>query len=525
MINNPQIRGGLRKYDVLTGRGSGPNQSQGNTLFRQIVWETYREYLQSLDVERGSLPVTPHHQNPNASRRPLDGNIKNLLARIILSKVQDHQGRFLRRICKEDFRSLSEDEKSRVVQVPLDSATVKTLSPPFTKKEPQEHTSSPLSQKVNLYVELSVKETLEKIKQSLRFQVDRCEQQNEGCLPLQKQLHSSKGPHRKRLAIDTPEMLQSLSPQRPPKKRAVHIEAFRISGSDEALELSPSLATTSPAAGSMNVLSSDIAKNIMEAGSSSVMMTAKAFNRGTVDLSTLSSFNRLEADTTKPRTGSFDATVSLERLRQFQKEQERNQKIVASPWNPSASLKCNSSCSSAPPTPSTLRTTTQLEALSRLLLQEQLDTELAATVRWQQEQNVTSSLMENLQACNTFSSGLSSSASFGPMLWSHPSTAASRALLNTTLQSAEISLRQTPLESTIDALNRRTSSMGGTQSAGRAGLTNNILQQLYQRIGAPSVTNNVSTSALQFAPSLLPSLLAAASAEQSQSDDSKSGKL
>ncbi|KAG7344978.1 hypothetical protein IV203_032509 [Nitzschia inconspicua] len=518
MINNPQIRGGLRKYDVLTGRGSGPNQSQGNTLFRQIVWETYREYLQSLDVDRGSLPVTPHHQDPNASRRPMDGNIKNLLARIILSKVQDRQGRFLRRICKEDFRSLSEDEKSRVVQVPLDSETVKTLSPPFTKKEPQVHTSSPLSQKVNLYVELSVKETLEKIKQSLRFQVDRCEQQNKGCLPLQKQLHSSKGPHRKRLAIDTPEMLQSLSPQRPPKKRAVHIEAIRISGSGEAHELSPSLATTSAAAGSMNVLSSDIAKNIMEAGSSSVMMTAKAFNRGT----------RFEADTTKPRTGSFDATVSLERLQQLQKDQERNQKIIASPWNPAASMKCNSSSSSAPPTPSTLRTTTQLEALSRLLLQEQLDTELAATVRWQQEQNVTSSLMDNLRACNPFSSGISSSASFGPMLWSHPSTAASRALLNTTLQSADISLRQTSLErlgSTIDALNRRTSSMGGTQSAGRAGLTNSILQQLYQHIGAPSVTNNVSTSALRFAPSLLPSLLAAASAEQSQIDDSKSGKL
>jgi hypothetical protein len=533
-----QRLGGLRKYDVLTGRGSGPNQSQGNTLFRQMVWETYQEYLQSLE-RKGNI-LSPQHgfhsradRDSNIFRRPLDGNAKNLLARQILAKVQEHNGRFLRRICPEDFRNLSEEEQSRVVRVPVEPHLAKAPSKMGSSSEDDEGPAS-TSARVNLYIELSSKETLEKIKQSLRFQVDRCEQQhNDGLQPSMKSgqstsLLSLQGPPRKRTVSDA-SLLQSVasagmnSPQPPPKKRAVLMGALGSRNDDVPFGLYSNRVATDP---SWNFLSMDMAKKLLEAGQSRPL-TAMSSNQGSVDFSKWPQLSQLETErlagavSFRPRSGSLPTEFTVEQLSKLQNQQfEQAQKQqLPGPWASLTSWKSNGAPSSGPPTPSTLRSTTQLEALSRLLLQEQLDANLAVKLRHQQDLKMASSLLEsNHPGRNGAASGPNNNA-FNSVLWSHPSVVTSQALLGSFARTGEASREQSlPVDSSgtvIDAINLRASLLGGFGSVRDAGATSSMLRQLYQRVG-------VQSGALP--PSLLSSLLAAANNKHSQNSSGEEGK-
>jgi hypothetical protein len=64
----------LTDQDVLLGRGTGPNECQGNIRFRALV----RQVLQRADLSK------------------LDGRLKALLAKEILDSVKSRNGRFLR---------------------------------------------------------------------------------------------------------------------------------------------------------------------------------------------------------------------------------------------------------------------------------------------------------------------------------------------------------------------------------------------------------------------------------------------
>jgi hypothetical protein len=185
----------LRAYDVLTGRGTGPNQSLGNTRFRKIIRKTYQEYQESFSTHshKSSSPYADTMSgcmkqlaasDPLVVRRPMDASVRNLLAQQVFDKILARNGRFLRRICLEDYRNLPESQRARVVRVPVaadtgmanikggkagsDHAASKTAD--FSNEDA---CTSKTCSRTNLYVELSTKETLEKIKQSLRFQIER----------------------------------------------------------------------------------------------------------------------------------------------------------------------------------------------------------------------------------------------------------------------------------------------------------------------------------------------------------------
>ena len=71
----------LNKYDVLCGRGSGPNERVGNIHFRDLVATRKSEYLS----------ITPRdHLN------------KNRIAREIVEDVRGRGGRFLKRVSEID---------------------------------------------------------------------------------------------------------------------------------------------------------------------------------------------------------------------------------------------------------------------------------------------------------------------------------------------------------------------------------------------------------------------------------------
>lgn len=135
---------GLRPTDILLGRGSGANQSEGNTQFRNTVWDTFKEYLlehRKKEATTGGGENTTIEDTDEALFRPLDAATKNQLARRILHKIHANNGRFLRR--------LSRLEAQRVV---LGEAIAGEAN--------------------SMYVEITSKKAVEKIKQSLRFQID-----------------------------------------------------------------------------------------------------------------------------------------------------------------------------------------------------------------------------------------------------------------------------------------------------------------------------------------------------------------
>jgi hypothetical protein len=131
---------GLKPNDILLGRGSGPNQSAGNTIFRNLVWNTFKEYLSEQQKETTGVD-TIIEDDDEAVFRPLDATTKNQIARRILDTIHTSNGRFLRR--------LNSLEAQRMVK-----------------------RDATLGEENFMHVEISTKEAIEKIKQSLRFQID-----------------------------------------------------------------------------------------------------------------------------------------------------------------------------------------------------------------------------------------------------------------------------------------------------------------------------------------------------------------
>jgi hypothetical protein len=69
----------LTKDDVLLGRGTGPNEYQGNIRFRALVKETLRS---------------------NELKKSSNGSTKTMLARMIVRDVKAQNGRFLKKVGK-----------------------------------------------------------------------------------------------------------------------------------------------------------------------------------------------------------------------------------------------------------------------------------------------------------------------------------------------------------------------------------------------------------------------------------------
>jgi hypothetical protein len=298
-----------------------------------------------------------------------------------------------------------------------------------------------------LYVVLSTKQTLEKIKQSLRFQVDRRQEQQKDSLqacpsgqptrphttikvspPFHKDGHV-----RKRTAMDAG-LLQVLAcsggcPKLPPKKRVVSLGAFGIMRSSAEGPFLLPIHRTPPAASSVTSYSGDPTKKLLEKSRArqDPSLSGLVTNHGIGD-SLMWPPSRLPAGQltrilshSRPSYGNLpeEALVTLERLQQLQNQELQVQERTKFPalWNTMIALKGHEAPTSSLSTPSSLRNTTQLEALSRLLVQEQLDAEFASSIRQQQELEMATLLLEHRQKGNSLASGLSV---IGSLLWPNP---------------------------------------------------------------------------------------------------------
>jgi hypothetical protein len=559
---------GLRDDDVLTGRGSGPNQTVGNTRFRQVVFETYQEYLSSLTASSSEQPDGQQQEQQQqqqkggdggsgppvgVARVTLDGTTKNMLSRQILAKIQARNGRFLRRICPEDYRNLSAEERVRVVRVPAAAETddaVVTVAAAGNATSPAEPAAT---RRMNLYIELTPKETLEKVKQSLRFQVERKDQHDPqhrpGIGPHDRTTVSASSPtthdtatspsNRKRPAPALPRPFPSGSmavgwgsPQPPPKKLAAASGGTNAWGGQHrppsATEPSTAVVPSPFKLEQLDMIRKLFPGTLRTAAHSPPPpMTSSLFSN--------SNFTSEEL---------LAAAISLQQKQQWEKQQQdQQQQNMASFMSASAVLQQmsqgshhrlqDSSSLSAPPTPSSLGNSARLEALSRLLLQERIDSELAARIQRLQELKMVTSLMGQEQqrhANTTAAVAAASAAAAGPNQLQHSSlfdlsfmaspSSATRALL-------EASALSRAIENASPS--SRGASLSGTMHAHSSGISDHLLRQLAQRQQAGNNNNGVAGGdgarnqrqlLPPMCPSLFPSLLAEIAAKESRNGSS-----
>jgi hypothetical protein len=121
---------GLKSNDVIMGRGSGANLKKGNVKFRQLVWDKYNDEMARM--ERKTMEAI--------------AAVKIKVANDVLDQIKSNGGRFLRKTLKPvSAQHAGSGEESSV------GGEVRDI----------------------VYEEVPDKEALEKIKQTLRFQIER----------------------------------------------------------------------------------------------------------------------------------------------------------------------------------------------------------------------------------------------------------------------------------------------------------------------------------------------------------------
>jgi hypothetical protein len=190
------INSELRPADILMGRGTGPNQHSGNVRFRALVYETFAKYMEALGI---SMDDSNSSTVPTASGTncvPIDAITKKKLAYKVLSKIKEVKGRFLQKLTKHEAANACSSS------FPKDGST----SIAIVDNIVNEHHSN------GIYVEVSDRLAIEKIKQTYRF------------------LYEQKSGNRRRQSLPTP---PAMSPMQEAARREQD-DPFRASQSDEA---------------------------------------------------------------------------------------------------------------------------------------------------------------------------------------------------------------------------------------------------------------------------------------------------
>jgi hypothetical protein len=218
VLTHNVFRFDLHENDVLLGRGTGPNTSVGNVRFREIVWETFQAHLsakssastsslkQNATDEKTEENAVPHDEptckkdvDKEGMTEPLsfDSRTKNEVAFKVLSKFQQAgQGRFLRKLTKAETASVDDEAKKHHQS---DMVLLRT--------------------KNGLYEEVSGKEVLEKIKQTLRFQIEDHERRR-AVFPEKRKTWSTASPDAKKKPVTSSKPFVKVATESDIKKKS-----------------------------------------------------------------------------------------------------------------------------------------------------------------------------------------------------------------------------------------------------------------------------------------------------------------
>ncbi len=178
----------IREYDVLMGRGSGPNRHSGNIHFRAIVGETFDEFLSKHGSDRTMIG------DSGSDMLRIDPSTKNRLAQAVLDKITiEKNGRFLQKLNKKELsEAIKKGEDRHLIKARafslMDAAMANTVTPESIaeKAEGDNKDESPALEKcggfnpnaVVYYRIIPEKQILAKIKQTFRFLRDQNEASN-----------------------------------------------------------------------------------------------------------------------------------------------------------------------------------------------------------------------------------------------------------------------------------------------------------------------------------------------------------
>lgn len=175
----------IREYDVLMGRGSGPNRHSGNIHFRAIVGEVFDEFLSKHGHSDRSLMG-----DGGSDMLRIDPSTKNRLAQAVLDKITlEKKGRFLQKMNKKELmeaiekgedgdlikaRAVSLMDTAMATAVPTDPDAVKAAA----DGKSGDSNGKTVVHAVVYYKIIPEKQILAKIKQTFRFLRDQNEASN-----------------------------------------------------------------------------------------------------------------------------------------------------------------------------------------------------------------------------------------------------------------------------------------------------------------------------------------------------------
>ena len=182
----------IREYDVLMGRGSGPNRHSGNIHFRAIVGDIFDEFLSKHGSDRSTM------SNIRMDMQRIDPSTKNRLAQRVLDKITlEKNGRFLQKLTKKELtEALKKGDESGLIKARafslMDAAMATTManaveahlekaSEGETEEAPVHSRSEKPTFNPNAVVYYKIipeKQILAKIKQTFRFLRDQNEASN-----------------------------------------------------------------------------------------------------------------------------------------------------------------------------------------------------------------------------------------------------------------------------------------------------------------------------------------------------------
>jgi len=185
----------IREYDVLMGRGSGPNRHTGNIHFRDIVGDVFDDFLS----KHGSSRSMIGDNGSDIVLLRIDPSTKNRLAQAVLDKITlEKNGRFLQKLNKREIAdAIKKGTEGKLIKaravtfmdVAMTSvamATVATTESDMEQVGGDEIAATPVDSShekvganaVVYYKIIPEKQILAKIKQTFRFLRDQNEASN-----------------------------------------------------------------------------------------------------------------------------------------------------------------------------------------------------------------------------------------------------------------------------------------------------------------------------------------------------------
>jgi len=177
---NEETVGHLREYDVLMGRGSGPNRHVGNIHFRAIVREVFDDFLDNHAGDGSGL-------NNRTEMLRIDPSTKNRLAQAVLDKITlEKKGRFLQKLTKKEILEATKKGTSSdliraransmdAAAMAAEAAAAATGSSADSGYDDDSNSLDSVVNAVVYYKIIPEKQILAKIKQTFRFLRDQNE--------------------------------------------------------------------------------------------------------------------------------------------------------------------------------------------------------------------------------------------------------------------------------------------------------------------------------------------------------------